>query len=46
MGLSMAKELSDLTAYLKEVFKDFPVEEEWHKGQTLKCYLYWRNYAE
>lgn len=41
-GLSMAKELSDFlkTAYkygkvkdLKEAFKEFPVEEEWHKGK-------------
>lgn len=38
----MAKELSDFlkTAYkygkvkdLKEAFKEFPVEEEWHKGK-------------
>lgn len=38
----MAKELSDL----KSAFKEFPVEEEWYKGKTLKCYLYWRNYVE
>lgn len=51
----MAKELSDFlkTAYkygkvkdLKLAFKEFPVEEEGYKGKPLKCYLYWRNYAE
>ena len=41
--LTMQKELSDLlkTAYeygrvkdLKEAFEEFPVEEEWHKGNA------------